>query len=48
MTHLYLITQGEFEISQSVEFVTKNNNRLFDLKEFLPQTEHKYANNLKT
>ena len=48
LTHLHLILKGEFELQKTVHYVDPNNNsKEFDLKEFLPQTKHKYEKNQK-
>ena len=48
MTHLHLILKGEFELQKTVHFVDPNNSsKEFDLREFLPQTKHKYEKNMK-
>ncbi len=48
---LFLITNGEFEISKNVKFINEKGNiegkKQFEMKEFLPQTRHKY-NKTKT
>lgn len=44
--HIFLITNGEFEISKNVKFINEKGDiegkKQFEMKEFLPQTRHKY------
>lgn len=48
LTHLYLVLEGEFELSKKVEYVNdRPGGKTFDYKEFLPQTKHKYQTNQK-
>ena len=47
LNHLHLILKGEFELQKTVQFLDPNEKNHFDLKEFLPQTKHKYEKNQK-
>jgi len=45
MEKLHIITDGEFELFKTVEYVDPQfKERKFDLKEFLPHTKHHFQN----
>lgn len=47
-TQLYLVLEGEFELSKVVHYKYKHDQEpVFDMKEFLPQTKHNYQYNVK-